>query len=127
MAAAHWVKLNETRAALKALPDHVKHRVQQASEATAFQLVRKAEASAPRGRTGTLATSLTWKARPSTLSAIVAIDTRAYYWKFQEYGTVHHPAKPFLRPAKEALAADHEKRWTQAVEQSLVQMEREGR
>lgn len=126
MAAAHWVKLNETRAALKALPDHVKGRVQQAADATAFQIVRKASAAAPR-RTGLLRSSLVWKSRPSTLSSIVAIDTRAFYWKFQEYGTVNHPAKPFLRPAKEAMAEDHEQRMTQAIEKSLAQMEQEGR
>jgi HK97 gp10 family phage protein len=59
------------------------------------------------------------------LSSIVAIDKSAYYWKFQEYGTVHHGAKPFLRPAKEAMAADHDRRLEQALERSISQMERE--
>lgn len=124
MAAAHWVKLNEKRAALKALPEHMKDRLQKTSDVTAFQIARLAENKAPR-RTGKMASALTWKSRPSMLSAIVAIDKSAYWWKFQEYGTVNHGAKPFLRPAREAIAADHDKRLQQALEQSVSQMELE--
>jgi HK97 gp10 family phage protein len=126
MPAAHWVKLNETRAALKALPDHVKGRVQKTADVTAFQIVQMASRAAPR-LTGKLQSALVWRSRPSTLSSIVGIDTSAHYWKFQEYGTVNHPARPFLRPAKEAMAEDHESRLIQALEQSMAQMEREAK
>jgi HK97 gp10 family phage protein len=126
MLAAHWVKLNEKRAALKALPDHVKNRVQRVADVTAFQIVNMA-ASKARRRTGKMAAGLTWKSRPATLSAIVAIDASVFYWKFQEYGTVKSPAQPFLRPAKEAMAEDHDQRMVQALEQSQAQMEREAR
>lgn len=124
MAAAHWVRLNEKRAAIKALPEHLKDRLQKTSDTTAFQIVRMAEGKAPR-RTGKLRAALTWKSRPSTLSAIVGIEKAAFYWKFPEYGTVKMPARPFIRPAKEAMAADHDARLQQAIEQSLSQMERD--
>lgn len=126
MAAAHWVRLNEKRAALKALPEHLKDRVQKVSDVTAFQIARLAESKAPRGKTKKLSKAFVWKSRPSMLSAVVQIDTVAFYWKFQEYGTVNQPARPFVRPAGEAMKADHEQRFNQAVAQSHAQMEREG-
>lgn len=124
MAAAQWVRLNEKRAALKALPDHVKDRVQKTADVTAFQVVRAIERGAPE-RTGRLKRALLWRSRPSTLSAVVQIDTSAFYWKFQEYGTVNQPARPFVRPAGAAMASDHEQRMRQALDQSHRQMERE--
>jgi HK97 gp10 family phage protein len=124
MAAAHWVRLNEKRAALKRLPEHLRDRLQKTSDVTAFQITRMAAQKARR-RTGKMAAALEWRSRPSTLSAIVGIDKSAFYWKFIEYGTVNMEASPFLRPAKEALAADHDARLHQALAQSVSQMERE--
>jgi HK97 gp10 family phage protein len=126
MAAAHWVKLNECRAAIKRLPEHVKGRVQKTSDVTAFQIVRMASQKARR-RTGKMAAALEWKSRPSTLSSIVGIAKSAFYWKFIEYGTVKMEASPFLRPAKESMAKDHDDRMSQAIAQSLTQMERESK
>lgn len=126
MAAAHWVKLNEVRAAMKRLPDHVRGRLQKTVEVTAFQVARLAESKAPR-RTGKLRASIQWKAMPSTITAKVSIHTDAFYWKFFEYGTEKMGARPFVRPAKEAMAADHEHRYQQALDQSLTQMESEAK
>jgi HK97 gp10 family phage protein len=124
MAAAHWVRLNEKRAALKRLPEHLRDRLQKTSDVTAFQVSRLIS-QRMRRRTGKMAAAVTWKSRPSTLSAIVGIDKSAFYWKFWEYGTVKMEARPSVRPAKEAMAADHDARLTQAILQSQSQMELE--
>ena len=36
----------------------------------------------------------------------VGVPRRSFYWRFQEFGTSHQPARPFVRPAVEATRAE---------------------
>ena len=55
---------------------------------------------APRGRTGKLAARMeTEVVRSEPDHAEVAIGPTAFHGLFQELGTPHQPAQPFLRPA----------------------------
>lgn len=117
------IGLKEANRALKRLPEFAKANVQQTINVTASQLYRAASLKAPR-RTGLLRASLDWQARPRSLSAIVGARTVAYYWKFVEFGTVKMAARPFLRPAAEALKADHHARMVQTLEKAARQTER---
>lgn len=118
--------IQECNRALKMLPDFAKQQSQQTIDTTAFQISRLASSKAPR-RTGRLQAAVTWKSRPRSVSAIVAVESDAFYWKYFEYGTVKMEARPFLRPAAEAMAADHDRRMVQGLERALTQMEREAR
>ena len=95
-------------------------------DTTAFQIAREASRRAPE-LTGRLKNAITWKSRPRSLSAIVGIDASAFYWKYLEYGTVKMGARPFMRPAAEAMAADHDQRMVQGLRRALSHMEREVR
>lgn len=57
---------------------------------------------APIGQTGRLAGEMTTElleSKTRRASAGVGPHQDAWYGRFQEYGTVHHAAQPFLRPA----------------------------
>jgi HK97 gp10 family phage protein len=118
--------IRECNRALKLLPEFAKDQAQRTIDTTAFQISRLASQKAPR-RTGRLQEKITWKSRPRSVSAIVAVESEAFYWKYLEYGTVHLGARPFLRPAAEAMATDHDQRMIQGLERALTQMEREAR
>jgi HK97 gp10 family phage protein len=119
-----WVGLNEANRALKQLPEFARGGLQQVMDTTAFQLSRKASSHARR-RAGLLQGAITWKSIGRWISALVLIDRAAFYWKFLEYGTVKMEARPFLRPAAESLAADHDRRLLLALEQAADRVERE--
>lgn len=117
--------LKAANRALKQLPEFARAEAQKTMDATAFQIARMAAARAPRD-TGTLADSISWQQRARSLSAVVLINVRkAFYWKFQEYGTVHHGAHPFLRPAAIQMAPSHDMRLRQALGKALHQVEQE--
>lgn len=46
------------------------------------------------------------KARTHRRGGFKAEITGVYYWRFVEYGTVHAPPHPFVRPATAELLAD---------------------
>lgn len=118
--------IRECNRALKRLPEFAREQSQKTIDTTAFHIARQAASRAPR-RTGVLQGAITWKSRPRSLSAIVGVEGQAFYWKYLEHGTVKMGAKPFLRPAAEAMTADHEQRMMQGLERALTQMEREVR
>ena len=53
--------------------------------------------------TGNLRRSITHEVTVRGDNPFVRIGTNVEYGLFQEVGTVHHPAHPFLRPAMEAI------------------------
>lgn len=120
------IGLKEANRALKKLPEFAREEAQETFNVTAYQFARMAAAAAPKD-TGRLAESISWAARPRSLSAVVLIHKFAFYWKFQEFGTVHHGAHPFLRPTAIRLRPDHQARLESALGRSLGKMERESR
>ena len=122
--AVQLIGLKEANRALRKLPDFAKAKAQEVMDVSAFQVARGAEARAPR-RTGQLAGDIEWEARPRSLSAVVGVAHQSFYWKFLEYGTVKMGARPFMRPAAEAVASDHESRLVRALTEAAHQVERE--
>lgn len=118
--------MQECNRALRRLPDFAQAEAQKTIDTTAFQIARLAASKAP-FRFGTLKGAITWKSRPRSLSAVVAVDGDAFYWKYFEYGTVNMGARPMFRPAAEAMAGDHDQRMMAGLERALTQMEREVR
>jgi len=117
------IGLKEANAALRRLPEFAKAKAQREIDVTAFQVHAGALARVRR-RTGFLALVLGWQSRPGTVSAVVGVENdTAFYWKFLEYGTVHMSAKPFMRPAAEAVEADHESRLVRALSEAADQVE----
>lgn len=97
--------LRDLEAQLKFLPNRVRLNIgRRALKAGAQPILQRAKMNAPR-RTGTLQSSLRVKLgrsrRPQSL--LVTIGTRKesdmFYAAFNEFGTGHQPARPFLRPA----------------------------
>lgn len=123
MATIEIIGLKEANAALRKLPEFAKVQAQQTMDVTAFQVAQQAAARAP-VRTGLLKDSIQWRSRPRSLSAVVGVLARAFYWKFLEYGTVKLSPRPFLRPAADAMRADHHARLLQALEKAATQVER---
>ena len=103
------IGLKEANRALKKLPDFAKAKAQDVMDVTAFNVSQGAQRRVRR-RTGQLAGDISWQRRPRSLSAVVGVAARSFYWKFLEYGTVKMAAKPFVRPAAEAEADTFEKR-----------------
>ena len=64
----------------------------------------KAKALAP-VRTGNLRRSITHEVGKDGRGAYVRVGTNVRYAGFQELGTRHHPAQPFLRPMLHELEA----------------------
>lgn len=118
-----FVGLKEANAALRKLPDVAKANAQQAIDTTAYQVEQGAKQRVRR-RTGFLLARIKWQSRPRTVSAVVGVESDAFYWKFLEYGTVKMGAVPFMRPAAEAAKAGHEQRMNRALEESANQVER---
>lgn len=114
----------EAQRALRQLPENVKSEAQATMDVTAFHVARGAQARVHR-RTGFLLARIRWASRPRSLSAVVGVDSEAFYWKFLEYGTVKMDAQPFMRPAAEAEESDHGARMLQALEKANSQMERD--
>lgn len=84
---------------LRRVPDETRAALTDIIAKTAFASQQRMIAGAPRGLTGRLKASIT--ARSRGLSGFVEIRD-AYYWRFVESGTVRMPARPFVRPAREA-------------------------
>jgi len=129
---SRFIGLKEANAALRQLPDFAKPKAQGVMDVSAFLVFQGAEARVKR-RTGFLASQLDWASRPQSVSAVVGVndghglhaDERpAFYWKFLEYGTVKMAAQPFMRPAAEAVEADHESRLVRALSEAADQVER---
>lgn len=118
--------IQECNRALKRLPEFARLESQQAIDTTAFHVSRSAARRA-RVLTGRLQKAIAWKSMPRSVSAIVGVDPEAFYWKFQEYGTVKMGAHPMFRPAAEEMAADHDRRMISGLERALSRMEREAR
>lgn len=126
------IGLKEANAALRHLPDFAQVKAQAVMDVSAFQVAEGARARVAR-RTGYLASQIAWEGRPASVSAVVGImnagagrdspNPYPFYWKFLEYGTVNMAARPFMRPAAEAVEADHEARLVQALEQAAHQVE----
>jgi HK97 gp10 family phage protein len=77
--------------------------INNAARAGARVVARQAKANAPVGETGALKKSLRVRRRSADdrrRGEVVAYaGTPLFYAKFQEFGTVKQPARPFLRPA----------------------------
>ncbi len=117
------VGLKEANAALRRLPEFARAKAQREIDVTAFQVYNGALARVRR-RTGFLALTLGWASRPGSVSAVVGVENdTAFYWKFLEYGTVRMSAKPFMRPAAEALESDHDARLLHALMAAADQVE----
>ena|SRR5687767_5242364 len=86
--------------AMLEMPELVRDRLKDVIARATFRLGNAIKTSAPRGETGTLQRSITWRA--SGLTGRVEIGIDAFYWHYLEYGTVKLPARPFIRPAGEA-------------------------
>lgn len=118
-----FVGLKEAQRALKQLPEFAKLQAQEAMNVTAFTIVRQAARRVKR-RTGRLQSAITWAARPRSVTAVVGVDaSKAFYWKYLEFGTVKMKERPFLRPAAEAEKSAHEQRLTKALEKAANQVE----
>lgn len=107
--------MKQANAALRKLPPQAKREAQGAMNTTAERVAAGATARAPE-RTGLLKGSIRWESRPSAVMAVVGVDTRAFYWKFLEYGTVKMSARPMFRPAAEAERDAHLERLQEALE-----------
>lgn len=122
--AVQVIGLKEANRALRKLPAFAKLKAQEVMDVSAFQVARGAQARAPRA-TGQLMGDIEWESRPRSLSAVVGIAFQSFYWKFLEYGTVKIGARPFMRPAAEAVEADHESRLIRALTEAADQVESE--
>jgi HK97 gp10 family phage protein len=119
------IGLREANAALRALPDLARAETQQVMDVTAFQVAAHATRLAPdRSATAThgihLKDAITWKRRK--FGAVVAVDGRAFHWKFFEYGTKFMPARPMFRPAAAAVRNDHRHRLEAALTRANTAM-----
>lgn len=65
----------------------------------AARVFSRAEALAPRGETGEGAASITMNEGGTGKDRFIDVGTALYYMLFQEFGTVHNRAHPFMRPA----------------------------
>lgn len=101
------------QAALRRLPELVASMSADAVQRSSFAIAQHAKARVP-VRSGALKRNITATTRVSTsrtrgltgavgLSAEPGSGSRGkpptVYWRFVEFGTVHHPAQPFFRPA----------------------------
>ena len=118
------IGLKEANRALKKLPDFAKAKAQDVMDVTAFNVSQGAQRRVRR-RTGQLAGDIAWQRRPRSLSAVVGVAARSFYWKFLEYGTVKMEAQPFMRPAAEAEQHDHQQRMVKALTDAATLVERE--
>lgn len=65
----------------------------------AFRVRDRAEFLAPVGETGVGSGSITYNEGGSGRSRYIDVGTVIYYMLFQEFGTEHNRAHPFMRPA----------------------------
>lgn len=97
--------LRELDEALSKLPDELQDKVLRMALRKAAEPVRAGAAErAPRGTTGELAENIVIAMkvpRPGLVIAKIGPAGTVFYGEFQELGTVHHAAQPFLRPALE--------------------------
>ena len=96
--------------ALKTAPDVVAELTSAAVTATSFAVAQRARALVP----GPPARSKNRSARrrPGKRPVGRRLESGppspdAFYWRFVEFGTVRHPARPFFRPAAEAESTDY--------------------
>ena len=90
---------------VRRIPDAVDRGARQ----TANVVADLAKTYAPR-RTGVLRSSINVRKEKEGTYTVVAGNEVAFYSAFQEYGTVHHEAQPYLRPAMFVAAevSEHE-------------------
>lgn len=121
------IGLKEANRALKNLPKPVRKGVQQVEDETAEKLTGMAQSRAP-FEEGDLKSGLSWQSRPRSLSAVVLVDReKAGHWLLQEFGTVHHGAKPFLRPSAQTMKPDHHRRLMDVLEKANQDMENQAK
>lgn len=120
------IGLKEANRALRGLPDLAKGEAQQVMDVTAFQVARHATAAAPAPTADSphheiaLKDAITWARRRG--SAVVGVDSRAYHWKYVEYGTVHMHPRPMFRPAAATEAPNHRSRLEAALTRAASRM-----
>jgi HK97 gp10 family phage protein len=99
--------------ALTTAPAAVQELASDAVTKTAFAIAQRARALVP-VRTGTLKGAIASAPARKTASGpsgrVGTTTPDAWYWRFVEFGTVHHGARPFFRPAAEAESDDYVKR-----------------
>ena len=127
--------LSALEARWKRIPALVKAEVAAAMEETAAQLVAEMKSVAPR-ETGTLADSIawTWGDAPKGAMTIGTVGGReygtlritiyagggeAFYAKFQEFGTVKMPARPYFFPVWRARKRRTRGRITRAIGKAI--------
>lgn len=92
-------------------PEKLKRRVQaqvlDGMDRACHFVVERAREYAP-VRSGKLRSEIQYKVIPhgTTVEGIIGVGRKPYWAWFQELGTVHHPAHPFLRPAVFNSAAE---------------------
>ena len=101
--------------ALKTAPDQVALHAADAVQVSSFAIAQRARSLVP-VRSGALKSSITVAAR-GTIGrvGIGRVDVAGggkgrspeVYWRFVEFGTRYHPARPFFRPAAAAEESDY--------------------
>lgn len=81
--------------------------IEQAIAASTFSMTQRMRSLAVE-RTGRLKRAISGKA--TGLNGRVTISGDAFYWRFLEYGTIHMPARPFVRQSVEEEAPQFESR-----------------
>ena len=97
--------MDDVRRAFKRAPEVAK---KHAAEAVGFSLLKLAQRTRDLAPvlTGELQRSITWTHETGRLTGWVGIDRSSparNYWFAVEFGNIHAPAQPFLRPAAEAF------------------------
>ena len=117
---------DELDAALAKLPDMLQVELLGLAVAAGAEVLRDgAERRAPR-LTGDLAEGMTYQltAHRDGVTASIGPDKDSFYGLFQEFGTSHQPARPFLRPTVDEDGA----RAVSAIAQKLKEgLERKAR
>lgn len=99
--------IKELQRALKECSEVAVAEIEQAIASSTFSMTQRMRSLAVE-RTGTLRRAIAGKA--TGLNGRVTIGREAYYWRFLEYGTIHMPARPFVRQSVEEEAPQFEKR-----------------
>lgn len=99
MAGKTGFRVEVLRNDLKRLPSRVRSEVADEVEAATAKVERDAERRVPVD-SGDLKRSIRRRIEDGGLTGVV--EASEFYGRFQEYGTRHHAAQPFMRPAAEA-------------------------
>lgn len=120
----------------RAIPENVRINVRYVMEESANDIVEEMWSRAPQGETGRLGASIgwTWGDAPKGALTIGKVGSReygamritiyagggkAFYAKFQEFGTVNMPANPFFYPVWRARSRRARTRISRAISKGI--------